>query len=145
MSKLIFSENKTLKLINVIKRTVIKSNNNLNFDVIVEQMHSFILAHKSKPIGPLILYVEWNNNEIRLSFLSQCDSEIICDKPPYETMGEVVISNAMYCRYTGTQNNLKYAYDKINIEAFEKEIKLSNCSYLIYVAEDVIDVFVPKE
>ena len=60
------------------------------------------------------------------------------------------IPNCMYCRYIGSEGKLKFAYDKINLEAFENDIKLTCESYIVFVDQNeeegtiVADVFMPK-
>ncbi len=43
------------------------------------------------------------------------------------------VPNALYCRYIGPESSLKFAYDKVNLEAFENDIKVGNCNYTIFV------------
>ena len=61
------------------------------------------------------------------------------------------VTDCMYCRYMGPEEQLKIAYDKINVEAFENDIELEGESYTVFVDENeeegtiVADVFVPKK
>jgi hypothetical protein len=56
----------------------------------------------------------------------------------------------MYVRYTGPEEKLKFAYDKIALTAFEDDIPLKGDSYTMFVdrneEEDTIvaEVFMPK-
>ena len=61
------------------------------------------------------------------------------------------VPDCMYCRYTGPEEKLKFAYDKINLEAFEEDIELQPCNYTVFVDSNeeeetiVADVFVPRK
>lgn len=59
------------------------------------------------------------------------------------------IQNCIYARFTGLEEKLKLAYDKINVTAFEEDIELSNTSYTIFVDKHdeniVADIFVEKK
>ena len=56
----------------------------------------------------------------------------------------------MYCRYTGPEEKLKFAYDKIQLTAFEENIPLKGDSYTIFVDKNeedetiVADVFMER-
>ena len=57
----------------------------------------------------------------------------------------------MYCRYIGSEDSLKFAYDKIGVTAFEKGIRLKGESYTVFVDNNeeeeyiVADVFMERE
>ncbi len=60
------------------------------------------------------------------------------------------VTDCMYCRYIGLEEKLKIAYDKIGVEAFEKDIELSEESYTVFVNSNeeegtiTADIFIPK-
>lgn len=80
----------------------------------------------------------------------QCNNYIHNVEQPYSMESVVRVPNALYCRYTGPESSLKLAYDKIQIEAFEQDIKLDDCNYTIFIdnneEDDVMiaDVFIPR-
>ena len=41
---------------------------------------------------------------------------------PYTMESVLRVRNCMYARYTGPEEKLKLAYDKINVTAFEEDI-----------------------
>lgn len=54
----------------------------------------------------------------------------------------------MYARYIGEESKLKFAYDKINLIAFEEDIPLKGDSYTVFVAKNddgiIADVFMER-
>ncbi len=155
MEKLQFYENKVLKLINVLKNKVLLEEN-LNLDITIEQMQSYIKTKGVTQVGPLIqnTRVFVNNNhemDMEVIMMLQCRDYIYNVESPYSMESIIRITNCMYCRYIGPEDRLKFAYDKIHLEAFENDIELEDCSYTIFVdrnEEDetiVADVFIPRK
>lgn len=54
----------------------------------------------------------------------------------------------MYARYNGEESKLKFAYDKMNLIAFEEDIPLKGDSYTIFVNTNddglIVDVFMER-
>ena len=155
MTKLQFHDNKVLKLTNVLKYKILLDDESFDFNVAIEQMQSYIRAKGAMQIGPLIQYTRTFLNEngeldMEIVMLLQCNNYIHSVEPPYSMESVIRVPNALYCRYTGPESSLKFAYDKINVEAFEQDIKLADCNYTIFVdhnqEEDIMiaDVFVPR-
>lgn len=155
MSKLQFNNNKTLKLVNVLKYKLLIDQEDFNFEATINQMQTYIKSKGAMQIGPLIQYTRTYVNEageldMELIMMLQCNNHIHNVEAPYSMEPIIRVPNAMYCRYNGPENTLKFAYDKINLEAFENDIELSNCSYTIFVnnneEEETImaDVFIPR-
>ncbi len=155
MSKLQFNENKTLKLTNVLKYKILLDEENFDFNVAIEQMQSYIKTKGAMQIGPLIQYTRTflnENNELDMEIIMmlQCNNYIHSVEQPYSMESVIRVPNALYCRYSGPESSLKFAYDKINLEAFENDIKVGDCNYTIFVdsnqEEDIMiaDVFVPR-
>lgn len=156
MGRLQFHESKTLKLTNVLKYRLMVKEENFDFHVAIEQMQSYIRAKGAKQVGPLIQYTRTFLNEtqgldMEIVIMLQCSHYIHNAETPYSMEPVIRVPDAMYCRYTGPENLLRFAYDKINVEAFERDIKLKDYSYTVFVngneeEETIIaDVFVPKE
>ena len=155
MSKLQFNNNKTLKLTNVLKYKLLIREEDFNFNATIEQMQTYIKSKGAMQIGPLIQYTRTYVNEageldMDIIMMLQCNNYIHNVESPYSMESVIRVPNAMYCRYNGPQSSLKFAYDKINLEAFENDIALSNCNYTIFVdsndEEETImaDVFIPR-
>ena len=155
MSKLQFNENKTLKLTNVLKYKILLGEEDFDLNVVIEQMQSYIKTKGSIQIGPLIQYTKTfvnENNELDMEIylMLQCNNFIHSVEQPYSMESIIRVQNAMYCRYHGSEQTLKFAYDKINLEAFENDIKVADYNYTIFVdnnpEEDIMtaDVFIPR-
>lgn len=156
MGKIKFHENKTLKLENVLKNRVLLEEGEFDLHLAINQMQSYIRTKGAQQIGPLIQYTRTFLNEnqeldMELIMMLQCSHYIHNVEPPYSMESVIRVPDAMYCRYTGPESTLKYAYDKINLEAFENDIKLKDYNYTIFVSSNeeegtiVADVFVPKD
>lgn len=156
MNKLQFYENKVLRLTNALKNKILLQEENSNLDIVIEQMQAYIKTKGTVQIGPLIqnTRVFMNDNSemnMELIMMLQCNNYIHNVEPPYSMESVIRIPNCMYCRYIGPEDKLKFAYDKIHLEAFENDIELEDCSYTIFVdrnEEDetiVADVFIPRK
>lgn len=155
MSKLQFNENKTLKLTNVLKYKILLDEEDFDFNVVIEQMQSYIKTKGAIQVGPLIQCTrtfinESNELDMEIIMMLQCNNYIHSVEQPYSMESVIRVPNALYCRYSGPESSLKFAYDKINLEAFENDIKVGDCNYTIFVdsnqEEDIMiaDVFVPR-
>lgn len=155
MSKLQYSHQKKLKLVNVFICKVDLENGNIDVGLIVEKMQSYIQVKGATQIGPLIQYTRTFINkkeelEMEIKLLLQCSNYIHTVEKPYNMESILRVSNSMYCRYNGPEEKLKFAYDKINLEAFENDIELTGESYTVFVDQNeeegtiVADVFMPK-
>ncbi len=49
------------------------------------------------------------------------------------------VTDCMYCRYHGPEEKMKFAYDKIGVEAFENDIELNGENYTIMVDQNEED------
>lgn len=156
MGKLQLSNNKTLKLTNVLKCKINFADEDMRIDTQVEQMQSYIRTKGATQIGPLIQYTNSYINEagemdIEMIFMLQCSNFIHSVEQPYQMEAVLRVPECMYVRYNGAEQTLKLAYDKINVTAFEEDILLNGDSYTIFVAQNeeegtiVADVFMPKK
>ncbi len=155
MSKLQFSENKTLKLTNVLKYKILLNEEDFDLNVAIEQMQSYIKTKGAMQIGPLIQFTRTFLNEageldMEIIMMLQCNNYIHSVEQPYSMESVIRVPNALYCHYTGPETFLKFAYDKINLEAFESDITLADYNYTIFVDNNqeeeimVADVFIPR-
>ena len=156
MQKLQFHFNKVLKMQNVLSFKIALCEESLHYNVAFEQIKSFIKNKGVLQIGPLIQYSrafinENNELDMEILFMLQCNNYIHNVEPPYTMESVIRVPNCMYCRYIGPEDKLKFAYDKIHLEAFENDIELADCNYTIFVdrnEEDetiVADVFIPRK
>lgn len=141
MKKITTSPSKTLKLTNVLMMWCQLQDEDFDFNIAIEQMQSFIRSKGAMQIGPLIQYTSSYLNEagevdIDIRLLLQCNNYIHSVEQPYTMESVLRIPNCMYCRYIGPEDKLKFAYDKIQLEAFENDIPLKGDSYTIFVNRD---------
>ena len=154
MSKLQYNYNKVMKLQNVL---MCKMNleQEIDFNLIIDKIQSCIKVKGAMQIGPLIQHTRTFVNDeeeldLEINFLLQCSNYIHNVEPPYKMESIIRVPDCMYCRYMGLEDKLKFAYDKINLEAFENDIELTGESYTVFVERNeeegtiVADVFMPK-
>lgn len=144
---------RTLKLTNVLCYEAQFEMDELQFDIQIQKMQAYIGNEGATQVGPLIQYISPKLNdqgqaEIQVVFMIQCSREIHSVEKPYIMKNIIRVPDCVYCRYTGQEENLKFAYDKINLCAFEKDIRLKGDSYTAFVdnTEDIViaDVFMEK-
>ena len=86
-----------------------------------------------------------------MMMLMQCNTFLHQIEQPYGMESIICVPDCFYCRYRGPEEKLKFAYDRLQIEAFEQEICLKGSSYTIFVDRNeeeetiVADVFMEKE
>lgn len=149
------STNKTLKLTNVViyEAVNVGSEENENLDVVVARIDNYIKSKGAIPIGPLIQKVAYTLTDegqldVKAYLLRQANNFIHNIDQPYRIESVVRVSDCIYAHYVGPEESLKFAYDKINVTAFEEEISLLGVSYTIFVNrqdDDIVaDVFMEK-
>lgn len=149
--KIQINNNKTLKLTNVLIKEV-DLKDSVGIDKEVLQMENYLKNKGAQPVGPLIQYtdVEGSGEDIKLivKFMRQSNTFIHNVEEQYKMESTIRVKNCMYARYTGEESKLKFAYDKINVIAFEEDIPLKGDSYTIFVSsndDDIIaDVFMER-
>ncbi len=64
---------------------------------------------------------------------------------PYEFKSQIRITNCLFGRFSEKEENLQFAYSKLQVHAFENDIKLKGDSYTVFVNKNeeklVADVF----
>lgn len=152
-NKIQLSNNKVIKLTNVIIREINIQDTD-DFYKLVLHMENYIKSKVATPIGPLIQKTEYSVNDegqldIKVYLMRQANNFIHNVEAPYTMESVLRVRNCMYARYTGPEEKLKLAYDKINVTAFEEDIELSNSNYTIFVDKQddniVADIFVEKK
>ena len=138
MKKMQLSKYKTLKLTNVLSMKITIRENECDLNTIIEQMEAYIKTKGALQIGPLIQYSRTfvnDNDELDMEvvIMMQCNNFIHNVKSPYSMNAIIRVSKCIYCRFMGPENKLKLAYDKINVEAFESDIKLKGDNYTIFL------------
>lgn len=147
MNEIKVAENKTLKLTNVLSRAV-QPEELANLPVILTQMQNFMKSNGVQPIGPLVQAIKTGTgpDHVPEMYMMQQATQMITKLEPGYHMDAVLrVKNCLYAHYTGPLSQSQLASAKLQIMAFENDIKLTDNSYTIYVNQDddeaVIDVF----
>ena len=153
MGKLQVAYNKTLKMTNACVYQI-QGEDFDNLNKIVYQMENYIRSKGAMPLGPLIQFtqVETDGNgepNITIKFIRQASTFIVKTDPPYTMESVIRCPNCLFCRFTGEENDLHFAYDKLNLLAYEEDIPLTGRSYTVFTAKSEddfsADVFLEKK
>lgn len=147
MNEIKVAENKTLKLTNVLARAV-RPEELGNLQVVLTQMQNFIKSNGAQPLGPLVQVVKMGtgpDHVPELYMMQQATQMIPQMEPGYHMDAVLRVKNCLYAHYTGPLNHSQLASSKLQIMAFENDIKLNGNTYTIFVNQDdddaVVDVF----
>lgn len=149
IEKIALRENKALKLNNVLIREV-NQNEFMDINKITYMMDSYIKARGNAAVGPMINYSSASADEsgqvkIILKLMVQLKNPIHNIEAPYEFKNQIKLSNCLFARFMEKEENLQYAYSKLQLHAFENDIKLKGDSYTVFVENKessvVADVF----
>lgn len=147
--KIVVKENKILKLNNVLIREV-SQNELVDINKITYMMDSYIKSKGNSTVGPMINYsfVEGDENgqaKITIKLIIQLKNSIHNIEKPYELKNQIRVTNCLFARFTEKEENLRYAYSKLGLFAFENDMKLKGDSYTVFVDKNekgiVADVF----
>ncbi|TDT57227.1 hypothetical protein [Fonticella tunisiensis] len=147
--KIILRENKTLKLNNVLIREV-RENEFMDINKIAYMMESYIKSKGNSIVGPMINYSAASADEsgqvkIILKLMVQLKNPIHNIEEPYEFKSLLRVPNCLFARFSEKEENLQFAYSKLQLHAFENDIKLKGDSYTVFVDKNgnkiVADVF----
>ena len=147
MNEIKVAENKTLKLTNVLSR-VVRPEELASLPVILTQMQNFMKSNGAQPIGPLVQAVKAGTGPEHIPeihMMQQATQMIPNMEPGYHMDAVLRVKNCLYAHYTGPLSCSQLATAKLQIMAFENDIKTTGDCYTIYVNQDeddgVIDVF----
>lgn len=155
MNEIIITENKTLKLQNLLSVKLDLESEDVNlFNTEVKKLNTYIQTHGARQIGPLIQYssIEVNDEgevDLNMKFMLQADNFIHNVEQPYRMESLLRVKNCLYARYMGPEDKIKFAYDKLGVYAFENDVELEGSNYTIYVDRNeeeetmIADVFMP--
>ena len=139
------SENKTLKLTNVVSRRIQPEEFN-NMQIVLTQMHNFIKSNNAQPIGPIVqAMVVGEDRQMHLYMMQQATQLIPRMEAGYTMDAVLRVRNCLYAHYVGPMSQSGLASQKLNIMAFEHELELTGTVYTIFVNQDddegVVDTF----
>ncbi|MBX4271773.1 hypothetical protein [Clostridium estertheticum] len=147
--KIVVKENKILKLNNVLIREV-SQNDIIDINKITYMMDSYIKSKGNTTVGPMINYsfVEGDENgeaKVTIKLMIQLKNSIHNIEKPYELKNQIRVTNCLFARFTEKEENIKFAYSKLILFAFENDIKLKGDSYTVFVNKNedgiMADVF----
>lgn len=150
--KIMIKEKKTIKLNNVLIREV-SENEFMDVNKIEYMMDSYIKSKGNSSFGPMINYSVAQNDgkgqvKIRLKIMIQLENPIHNIDSPYEFKSQIRVSNCLFARFQEKEENLRYAYSKLGLYAFENDINLRGDSYTVFVNKDdhgiVTDIFMER-
>lgn len=155
MREIVISKNKKLKLTNVIMKRI-DDKDFEQMETIIMMFDNYVKNKGAIMIGPIIQYVgqtidEAGNLEFEIKCLRQVDRYIEHIEEPFEMKSIIQVKKCLYVRFNGKENDLKFAYDKIRVSAYEEELSLSGNNYTIFVDRDddnntvVVDIFMEIE
>jgi hypothetical protein len=153
MKKIEISQNKRLKLTNVVSRKV-ELNELVKLDRLLELMEAYIKSKGAQSIGPMIQVVHKGTNENgeampRITIMRQANRYIEHTEEPYQCTPVVQVKKCLFSHFVGEEKNIKHVYDKMNLLGFEEEIKLTGDIYTIFInrVDNVLtaDVFMEIE
>lgn len=155
--------NKSLRLDNVLMKEIFdlaslneSANNddeNLSLDLEVEKMINEIKSKGAIQVGPLIQFsgasVEGETFQLTSSLMMQADRFINNIQPPYKMEPVIQAKDCMYTRFSGAEDDIHFAYQKIEVDAYENDIKLKGSNYTIFLDSDengniTADIFMEK-
>ena len=147
MREIQIAQNKTLKLTNVLARKI-EAEEFANLQIVLTQMQNFMKSNGAQPIGPLVQGIKMGtgpDHAPELYMMQQATQMIPQMEPGYHMDAVLRVKNCLYAHYTGPMSHNQLATAKLQIMAFENDIKLTGDNYTIYVNQDdddaVIDVF----
>lgn len=123
-----------------------------NISKSIEMFDSYIKSIGLKTKGPLITktvgYVEDSLLKTKVTLLVQLEN-VPHNKveSPYSYKEEIFVDKSLYARYIGDQEHSTIAQYKIQVVAYENELKLKGEIYNVFVSNEegiiTLDVFAP--
>jgi hypothetical protein len=159
MNKIIeIHKSKVLKLTNTLVLTLSRDEDFEqldNLDKLVEQMELRIRQKGAQPIGPLIQKTELRVKddgapEMLITFIRQADNFIHHVDAPYSMESVIRETNCLYTRFIGEENDIQFAYNKLNLVGYEEDIPLTGVTYTVFVGSNeedgtlTADIFMPR-
>jgi uncharacterized protein YecE (DUF72 family) len=123
---------------------------------LIEQMDMNVHRKGAQSIGPLIQKTSLSANkdgelQMTITFIRQANKFIHHVDSPYKMESIIKVPDCLYTRFIGEEDNMQFAYNKLNLTAYEEEIELTGETYTVFVdsnEEDgtiTADIFMPKK
>ncbi len=152
-NKIILRENKTLKLNNVLIKEL-SEKEFMDMNRVAYMMDGYIKSKGNSVMGPMINYSSLVNDEngnpkLIVKIIFQLKNPIDNVDQPYEYEKQIKVTNCLFARFNEKEENLQFVYSKLQLYAFENNIKLLGSSYTVFVDkkenEIIADVFMKTE
>ncbi|EJP6473242.1 hypothetical protein NHI66_002579 [Clostridium botulinum] len=152
-NKIILRENKTLKLNNVLIKEL-SEKEFMDMNRVTYMMDGYIKSKGNSVMGPMINYSSLVNDEngnpkLIVKIIFQLKNPIDNVDQPYEYEKQIKVTNCLFARFNEKEENLQFVYSKLQLYAFENNIKLLGSSYTVFVDkkenEIIADVFMKTE
>ncbi|MGO5008478.1 hypothetical protein [Bacillus wiedmannii] len=117
-------------------------------------MQNYIKANGKKIVGPLINHSysdlgENNQMQVKIKLIMQLDSPLHSHDKNYEFIKQLKVENCLFARFNEKEENIRFAYFKLNTHAFENDLSTSGESYTVYVKQTndklMADIFMPLQ
>ena len=154
MAKLQLRENEVLRLYNVLSHEIRFDGQSMQ-NSMAHLIACWINNAGNEPVGPLISYsskmtgLEDNGEPIvKTKVMMQLRDKLVSSEQPYDFTEEIVVEDCIFVRFQDKAENLPYAYSKISLLAYEKDIRLNGDSYTVFISGKdagniVADIFMP--
>jgi hypothetical protein len=150
--KLQLCENKTLKITNALVHEV-PLDAKFEIQRIIYMMQSYIKTKGLQTRGPLITStsisknIQGNMPALNTKIILQLTEPVKSCESPYTFEPIIRVSPCLFVRFIGSPQDMQYANMKLNVYAFENDIKLDGSSYTVFVNQSeqsvTADVFMP--
>ncbi|WP_267378661.1 hypothetical protein [Bacillus sp. GM_Baccil_2] len=153
VEKISITAKKTLKLNNVLIAKV-KDNDPLEIQKASHMMQSYVKSHGKSIVGPLISHsystVDSEGNiNFNVNLMVQLDSPHHIPDVNYKFKNQLIVENCLFARFNDEEENIRFAYLKLNVHAFENNLNLQGESYTVYMKQKsdrlVADIFMPLQ
>ncbi|MBA4538124.1 hypothetical protein H1Z61_13510 [Bacillus aquiflavi] len=153
--KIAIKHNKKLKLTNVLIRECQKNELNQT-DKVLATIDQYVRNQGADMIGPIIFYNHAHINadgtmEHQQKILVQLNQIITEIDPIYQFKASLEVPNCLFARFCEREENLKFAFSKLELTAFEHDLLLKGDSYTLFLKEPignenvVADIFMEVE
>ncbi|MEW9596326.1 hypothetical protein U9R71_23245 [Bacillus toyonensis] len=151
--KISITVKKTLKLNNVLIGKV-KNNEPLEIQKTSHMMQSYVKSLGKSIVGPLISHsyssVDSEGNiHFNINLIVQLDSPHHISDVNYEFKKQLIVENCLFARFNDEEENIRFAYLKLNVHAFENNLNLQGESYTVYMKQKsdklMADIFMPLQ
>ena len=137
IEKITVRNNKILKLNTVLFREV-KQTEFMDIEKITYMMDSYVKSKGNSTIGPMINYTtskvkEDGQIDVVIKLMVQLKNPIHNVETPYEFKNQIRITNCLFARFKEKEENLQFGYSKLQVYAFENDIKLKGDCYTVFV------------